>query len=191
MSSSGEQLKVGIVMGSDSDLETMQHTGRALRGLGFQECIDYEERVLSAHRTPDEMVEYGAEAEQRGLEVIVAGAGGSADLPGMVASKTFLPVLAVAVTKSPDVMNLALASMIGMPEGKPLPVFQGEKGAFNAGLFSARLLMRGNRRLRKAYEKYNEELRQTSLEKDKELRELGAQTYLRNKRVERSERDFG
>lgn len=173
-------LRVGIIMGSDHDLMVMRHVGRALGELGLVPGADYEERVVSAHRTPARMVEYARSAEGRGLRVVVAGAGGSAHLPGMVASETFLPVLGVAVTSSPDTMNRALASMIGMPEGKPLATFQAEAGAFNAGLFAARLLISaGDAELREAYRRYEEALAAAVVAKDEALRSAGADGYLR------------
>src|ERR1700739_4833459 len=108
-------MRVGIIMGSDSDLTVLRHVGGALKKLGLKSGTDFEERVISAHRTPKEMMKYAQEAEARGLQLIVAGAGGSAHLPGLVASETTVPVLGVAITKSPDTLNRALGSMIGMP----------------------------------------------------------------------------
>lgn len=175
-----EGLRVGIIMGSDSDLKVMQHVGRALTTLGLKANEDYEERIISAHRTPHRMAEYAADAQSRGLKVIVAGAGGSAHLPGMVASETLLPVLGVAITSSPDTLNRALGSLIGMPEGKPLATFQGDAGAFNAGLFAARLLLPQDPELEKAYGEYEAELKGSVIKKDGQLREIGAQEYLRS-----------
>jgi 5-(carboxyamino)imidazole ribonucleotide mutase len=177
--SRSENIRVGIILGSDSDLPTMRHAARALRALGLEHAADYEERVISAHRTPDLMRDYAESAEDRGLEVIIAGAGGSAHLQGMTASETIIPVLGVAITKNPDVMNRALGSCIGMPEGKPLAVFQGETGAFNAGLFAGRLMARRDPEIRLRYLEYNEELRVASLDKDEELHRLGSEEYLR------------
>ncbi len=174
-----DRLRVGIIMGSDSDLKVMRHVGRALTTLGLEANNDYEERVVSAHRTPRRMAEYGASARDRGLKVIVAGAGGSAHLPGMVASETLLPVLGVAITTSPDTLNRALGSMIGMPEGKPLATFQGEAGAFNAGLFAARLLLPYDAKLEGAYLDYEAELERLTVERDARLAEIGGEAYLR------------
>src|SRR5665213_1504855 len=111
MAAGAESLKVGVIMGSDSDLGIMRHTGRALRDAGLEPLVDYEMRVISAHRTSDVMGEYAAEAVERGLQVIVAGAGGSAHLPGMVASETTLPVLGVAATSHPEIINRPLRSL--------------------------------------------------------------------------------
>ena len=171
-------LRVGVIMGSDSDLTTMRHVGRALTLLGLRATVDYEERVVSAHRTPRAMARYAAEAAERGLQVVVAGAGGSAHLPGMVASETTLPVLGVAVTSSPDTMNRALGSMIGMPEGKPLAVFQGPSGAFNAGLFAARVLALGDPALARALAEHDAGLAAAVEGRDRRLAALGAETYL-------------
>jgi phosphoribosylaminoimidazole carboxylase PurE protein len=177
---------VGIIMGSDSDLGVMQHVGRALNVMGLEQGVDYEERVVSAHRTPAAMVEYAQAAEERGLRVIVAGAGGSAHLQGMTASETILPVLGVAITSNPDVMNRALGSCIGMPEGKPLATFQDKAGAFNAGLFAVRLLIQTGVRpgLRRAYLDYDKGLEDEVRIKDVNLHGLGAKDYLERKRRE-------
>lgn len=173
-----QNLRIGIIMGSHSDLKVMRHVGRALTKLGLKSTVDYEERVISAHRTPIAMADYASTAQARGLEVIVAGAGGSAHLPGMVASETILPVLGVAITNNPDVMNRALGSMIGMPEGKPLAVFQGEAGAFNAGLFAARIIGRNNPELQQAYRLYEDAMRSDVKAKDSTLRALGAEEFI-------------
>jgi len=133
---------VGVIMGSDSDMGTMRETGQALREAGLQPIVDYEFRVVSAHRTPHFMTQYAEEAAERGLQVIVAGAGGSAHLPGMVASETTLPVAGVAVTSNPSTLNRALGSLIGMPEGKPLATFQAKAGAYQAGVFASRIILR-------------------------------------------------
>lgn len=175
---SPEQLKIGIIMGSDSDLKVMRHAGRALTRLGLESKEDYEERVISAHRTPGAMTEYAQTALARGIHVIIAGAGGSAHLPGMTASETLVPVLGVAITSQPDTLNRALGSMIGMPEGKPLATFQGEAGAFNAGLFAARILALHDPLLRNRYGEYETALRSEVLAKDAKLADLGSDAYI-------------
>lgn len=128
---------VGVVMGSDSDWTVMQHACTVLDEFG----IAHEARVVSAHRTPDEMFAYAETAQARGLRVIIAGAGGSAHLPGMIASKTVLPVLGVPVT-SRNLRGLdSLLSIVQMPKGVPVACFAvGEAGAANAGLFAAAML---------------------------------------------------
>jgi len=128
---------VGVIMGSKSDWETLQHTASTLDELG----VPYEVRVVSAHRTPDQMFEYAASAESRGLEVIIAGAGGAAHLPGMVAAKTLLPVLGVPVESRTLAGVDSLLSIVQMPAGVPVGTLSiGKAGAINAALFSAALL---------------------------------------------------
>ncbi|HEX5726792.1 MAG TPA: 5-(carboxyamino)imidazole ribonucleotide mutase [Longimicrobiaceae bacterium] len=129
--------RVGIIMGSRSDHETMQEAARVLDELG----IAYELEVVSAHRTPDRMFAYAEEAEGRGLEVIIAGAGGAAHLPGMTAAKTVLPVIGVPVLSSALKGIDSLLSIVQMPRGVPVAtVAIGKAGAANAGLLAARIL---------------------------------------------------
>jgi 5-(carboxyamino)imidazole ribonucleotide mutase len=133
---SGQPL-VGVIMGSSSDWETMEHAVKTLQELG----VPYETRVVSAHRTPDLLFEYAASAEKRGIEVIVAGAGGAAHLPGMTASKTVLPVLGVPV-ESKALKGLdSLLSIAQMPGGIPVGTLAiGKAGAINAALLAAAIL---------------------------------------------------
>lgn len=128
---------VGVIMGSKSDWETMQHTVAMLQDL----AIPHETKVVSAHRTPDLLFRYAASAADRGLEVIIAGAGGAAHLPGMAASKTHLPVLGVPV-QSHALHGLdSLLSIAQMPGGIPVATFAiGKAGATNAALFAAEIL---------------------------------------------------
>ena len=130
---------VGIVMGSRSDWETMQHAAAKLEALG----VPHEVRVVSAHRTPDVLFDYAATAKARGLRAIIAGAGGAAHLPGMLASKTAVPVLGVPVqSKALNGMD-SLLSIVQMPAGVPVATFAiGNAGAANAGLFAAAMLAR-------------------------------------------------
>ena len=132
-----DQPLVGIVMGSRSDWETMQHAAEQLDALG----VPYEVKVVSAHRTPDRMFTYAEEAGPRGLRAIIAGAGGAAALPGMLASKTAVPVLGVPVqSKALSGMD-SLLSIVQMPAGIPVATFAiGRAGAANAALFAAALL---------------------------------------------------
>jgi len=129
--------KVGVIMGSKSDWETMRHAALTLEQLG----IAHEVRVVSAHRTPDLLFEYAASAKERGLEVIIAGAGGAAHLPGMTAAKTPLPVLGVPV-ESHSLKGLdSLLSIVQMPAGIPVATLAiGRAGAVNAALLAASIL---------------------------------------------------
>ena len=128
---------VGIVMGSRSDWETMQHAAQKLEALG----VPFEVKVVSAHRTPDVLFSYAEEAGPRGLRAIIAGAGGAAHLPGMIAAKTAVPVLGVPVqSKALNGMD-SLLSIVQMPAGIPVATFAiGNAGASNAALFAAAML---------------------------------------------------
>ena len=130
-------VQVGVIMGSKSDWETMEHACNVLEELG----IAYEKKVISAHRTPDLMFRYAEEAAGRGLRVIIAGAGGAAHLPGMVAAKTMLPVIGVPV-QSKALKGLdSLLSIVQMPGGIPVAtVAIGRAGATNAGLLAAQII---------------------------------------------------
>lgn len=129
--------RVGIVMGSRSDWDTMQHAATRLEALG----IAHEVRVVSAHRTPDVLFDYAASAQSRGLRAIIAGAGGAAHLPGMLAAKTVVPVLGVPVqSKALNGLD-SLLSIVQMPAGVPVATFAiGNAGAANAALFAAAML---------------------------------------------------
>jgi 5-(carboxyamino)imidazole ribonucleotide mutase len=128
---------VGVIMGSTSDWDTMQHACRILEELG----IPYEKKVVSAHRTPDYMFTYAEEAAGRGIKVIIAGAGGAAHLPGMVAAKTNLPVIGVPVqSKALNGLD-SLMSIVQMPGGTPVATMAiGTAGATNAGLMAVQIL---------------------------------------------------
>ncbi|HED33815.1 MAG TPA: 5-(carboxyamino)imidazole ribonucleotide mutase [Gammaproteobacteria bacterium] len=129
--------KVGVVMGSSSDWPVMKHAVQQLEAFG----IEYEMRVVSAHRTPDLLFEYAATARERGLACIIAGAGGAAHLPGMLASKTTLPILGVPVNSKYLKGMDSLLSIVQMPKGIPVATFAiGEAGAANAGLYAVSLL---------------------------------------------------
>jgi len=128
---------IGIVMGSNSDWPTMQAAAKVLKEFG----VPFEARVVSAHRTPDLMFEYAEAARGRGLRAIIAGAGGAAHLPGMIAAKTTLPVLGVPVQSKALSGKDSLLSIVQMPKGIPVATFAiGEAGAANAGLFAVSLL---------------------------------------------------
>lgn len=129
--------RIGIVMGSASDWRIMQHAATLLERFG----IDFEARVLSAHRMPDDMFAYAQAAQARGLRAIIAGAGGAAHLPGMLAAKTLVPVLGVPVPSAYLNGQDALWSIVQMPQGVPVATFAiGEPGAANAALFATALL---------------------------------------------------
>ena len=142
---------VGIIMGSQSDWETMQHAAQQLTDLD----VPHEVRVVSAHRTPDLLFEYASSAASRGLEVIIAGAGGAAHLPGMCASKTPLPVLGVPVESKALKGMDSLLSIVQMPGGIPVATLAiGKAGAINAALLATSILGNKYPPYREAYEKF-------------------------------------
>jgi 5-(carboxyamino)imidazole ribonucleotide mutase len=157
---------VGVIMGSTSDWETMKHACEILDELN----VPYEKKVVSAHRTPDYMFEYAENARNRGLKVIVAGAGGAAHLPGMVAAKTTLPVIGVPVqSKALNGLD-SLLSIVQMPGGVPVAtVAIGKAGATNAGLLAAEILSTGDQSLADKLDTRREELRLKVLESSDEL----------------------
>ncbi len=153
--------QVGIIMGSDSDLPVMQEAASALDEFG----VTHEVRVISAHRTPQAMIVYAERAAERGLQVIIAGAGGAAALPGMVASATVLPVIGVPVPlKHLDGMD-SLLSIVQMPAGIPVATV-GVGNARNAGLLAVRMLAASDEALRERIGEFQESLRQLVTEKD-------------------------
>ena len=155
---------VGVVMGSDSDWPVMQAAAGALDEFD----VPYAADVVSAHRMPREMIAYGEQAEQRGLRVIIAGAGGAAHLPGMLASVTPLPVIGVPVPLQ-DLDGLdSLLSIVQMPEGVPVATV-GTGKARNAGLLAVRILATEDAKLRARMEEFQSGLAQTVLEKDARL----------------------
>lgn len=132
---------VGVVMGSNSDWKVMQHAVAVLKDFG----VAHEARVVSAHRTPDVLYRYAESAAGRGLQCVIAGAGGAAHLPGMLAAKTTLPVLGVPVTSRALKGLDSLLSIVQMPKGVPVATFAiGEAGAANAGLFAVAMLALGD-----------------------------------------------
>ena len=138
-------------MGSTSDWSTLEHAAQTLDGLG----VLYEKRVVSAHRTPDLMVEYAKTAASRGLKVIIAGAGGAAHLPGMTASLTPLPVLGVPVESHTLKGVDSLLSIVQMPGGVPVATFAiGKAGAINAALFAASILAHGDAKIKAAFDAF-------------------------------------
>lgn len=164
---------VGLIMGSISDWSTLEHAARVLEELG----VPYEKRVVSAHRTPQRLVEYATTAEARGLKCVIAGAGGAAHLPGMVASMTVLPVLGVPVqSKALNGLD-SLLSIVQMPGGVPVATFAiGKPGAINAALFAVSLLAIEDAALREKLHQFR--VRQTAavLDSQQQLNQPPAQS---------------
>lgn len=155
-----EKVVVAIVMGSDSDWPTMKHAATILDDFG----INYKAEVVSAHRTPDLMYSFASDAESNGFKVIIAGAGGAAHLPGMIASKTNLPVLGVPIKTTYLEGKDSLLSIIQMPKGVPVATFAiGEAGAYNAALFVVRLLSEQNKDLKDKLEEFSKNQEQKVL----------------------------
>ncbi len=152
-----EQPVVSVIMGSQSDWDVMQHAAKVLKDFG----VAFETRVVSAHRTPDAMFEFAEGARGRGLKCVIAGAGGAAHLPGMVASKTTLPVLGVPVPSRHLAGQDSLYSIVQMPKGIPVATFAiGEAGAANAGLFAVSLLAAADAELAAKLADYREKLKE-------------------------------
>lgn len=150
-------VRVGIIMGSISDWETIKHACSTLDELG----IEYEKEVVSAHRTPDDMFEYAKTAKSRGLQVIIACAGGAAHLPGMVASQTTLPVIGVPVKTSALGGMDSLLSIVQMPGGVPTATMAiGPAGAKNAALFSAQIISLADTNIAIKLDNYRKKMRQ-------------------------------
>jgi 5-(carboxyamino)imidazole ribonucleotide mutase len=179
MARNAENPLVGVIMGSDSDLPHIRKIGKTFDDLE----VPYEFRIKSAHRTPEAMMEYARTARKRGLKAIIAAAGGSAHLPGMVASETILPVLGVAVESSPDPLNAAIGSMIRMPEGIPLATMgksseKSQGGAVNAALFAARILANNDEDLFRRLEDHQDKLKTGVIEKDEDLATADIDDYI-------------
>lgn len=166
-------VQVGIIMGSDSDLPVMSNAAKMLDDLG----VEYELTIVSAHRTPDKLVEYAKTAKERGLKVIIAGAGGAAHLPGMVASMTTLPVVGVPVqTKALGGVD-SLYSIVQMPPGIPVATVA-INGALNAGLLAAKILATNDEELSQKVSDYAKSLKDMVDEKAKKLEDIKYQAYL-------------
>lgn len=162
---------VGIIMGADKDLEVMSEAAKVLEEFN----IAYEMRITSAHRTPDVMTDYAETAQSRGIKVIIAGAGGSAHLPGMTASHTILPVLAVPV-KAVNHDHEALWSNIKMPTNIPLATMP-ENNARNAGLMAIEILALSDSALAQKYLAFRQKLHDDVVETDKKLQEKGWKSF--------------
>src|SRR5512144_3398092 len=151
MTSRSGSASIGVVMGSNSDWDVMQHACTILKEFG----VSFEAKVVSAHRMPDEMFAYAESARERGLKAIIAGAGGAAHLPGMLAAKTVVPVLGVPVPSRHLQGVDSLHSIVQMPKGVPVATFAiGAAGAANAALFAVALLANGDAALRTKLEAY-------------------------------------
>ena len=163
-------VKVGIIMGSDSDLPVMSKAAEILDELQ----VPYELTIVSAHRTPDRLCEYAKTAEEKGLSVIIAGAGGAAHLPGMTAAMTVLPVIGVPVqTKALGGVD-SLYSIVQMPPGIPVATV-----AINGGLLAAKILATEDAALRERLKAYSSKLEQTVLNKADKLEHIGYEAYLK------------
>lgn len=168
--------KVGILMGSDSDLPIMSKAAKMLEDFG----IEYEMRVISAHREPDIFVEYAQSAVDRGIDVIIAGAGGAAHLPGMCAAMFPLPVIGVPIhTKSVGGVD-SLYSIVQMPSGIPVATVAID-GAANAAILAAKMLSISDMELRKKLADYKDGLRDQVVAKDEKLNKIGYEAYLAEK----------
>ena len=165
--------KVGILMGSDSDLPVMGKAAKMLEDFG----IDYEMKEISAHREPDIFVDYAKTAQERGIEVIIAGAGGAAHLPGMCAAIFPLPVIGVPIhTKSLGGVD-SLYSIVQMPSGIPVATVAID-GAANAAILAAKMLSISDKELRQKLAEYKESLKKQVAAKDEKLGEIGYEAYL-------------
>ncbi|MEO1466151.1 MAG: 5-(carboxyamino)imidazole ribonucleotide mutase [Cyanobacteria bacterium J06631_6] len=164
---------IGIIMGSDSDLPTMEKAIAVCKDF----AVSHEVAIISAHRTPDRMVEYARTAHQRGIKVIIAGAGGAAHLPGMVASLTPLPTIGVPVTTRQLQGVDSLYSIVQMPRGIPVATVA-IGNAQNAGLLAVQILATSDMQLQAKVEQYRRNLAQTVLDKQDRLDKLGYQAYL-------------
>ena len=168
--------KVGILMGSDSDLPIMKKAADTLKELG----IEFEMRIISAHRMPDIFVSYASEARDRGISVIIAGAGGAAHLPGMCAALFDLPVIGIPIhTKSLGGVD-SLYSIVQMPGGIPVATVAID-GAVNAALLAAKMLAISDESLLDRLKTYKENMKQGVIKKDEKLNDIGYDEYLSSK----------
>jgi len=170
--------RVGVIMGSDSDLPVMKEVAEILD----QFEVEYELTVVSAHRTPDRLYNYAETAEEKGLDVIIAGAGGAAHLPGMVAAVTTVPVIGVPVKTSKLSGLDSLYSIVQMPPGVPVATVA-INGAKNAALLAVQILARSDEELNQKQKDYRQEMKEKVLETADKLEDMGYQDYL-----ERSEK---
>ena len=171
---------VGVIMGSDSDLPIMRHASETL--VDFD--VPHENRIVSAHRTPERMALYARNAKDRGLKAIIAGAGGSAHLQGMTASETILPVMGVSIGSDKDPLMAAVGSQIKMHEGKQIAyIGEGKKGAVNAALYAVRILALSDPELSQAYYDYIQNMSNGVDKKDRQLASKGPASYLADREL--------
>ncbi len=171
-----QNIKVSIIMGSDSDLEIMSEAGKILEDFN----ISYEISVVSAHRTPDTLYKYATSVEKQGIKIIIAGAGGSAHLPGMTASMTTLPVIGVPIkTKTMDGLD-SLLSIAQMPPGIPVATVA-INGAKNAGLLAIQILALEDKNLREKFSTLKKKTNSEVKIKSDKLKKVGYKKYLENK----------
>ncbi len=164
-------------MGSDSDLYIMKEASQILADFD----IPHEIKIVSAHRTPTYMFDYAQNAEQRGIKVIIAGAGGSAHLPGMVASLTSIPVIGVPIKSSSSINGIdSLLSIVQMPPGIPVATMA-INGAKNAGILACSILATHSNKLSSKIKEFKKHMEQGIISKDKNLKDLGFENYLKNK----------
>ena len=166
-------IDVGIIMGSDSDLPVMREAALVLEELG----VAYELTIVSAHRTPNRMTEYASSAFNRGLKVIIAGAGGAAHLPGMTAAMTSLPVIGVPIKTSTMNGIDSLYSIVQMPKGVPVATV-GINGAKNAGILAVQIVATGNKKLHNLIEKFRKAQENEVLVKAERLERVGFKEYV-------------
>jgi phosphoribosylaminoimidazole carboxylase PurE protein len=166
MAQKGQQPRVGILMGSDSDLEVMREAEKRLDYFG----IGYETRIMSAHRTPEKAAEYAATAEQRGLDVIIAGAGAAAHLAGAIAANTTLPVIGIPIDSSSLKGLDALLATVQMPAGIPVATMAiGKAGAANAGIFAAQIVSRKDSKVAAKLIEFKKEMAAGVEDRDRKL----------------------
>jgi 5-(carboxyamino)imidazole ribonucleotide mutase len=173
---SKENIQVSIIMGSDSDLEVMQEVAKCLEEFG----VNYEISVVSAHRTPDKLFTYATNTKERGIKVIIAGAGGSAHLPGMTASMTTIPVIGVPIkTKTMDGID-SLLSIVQMPPGVPVATVA-INASRNAGLLAVEILAISDKNLEEKLVTYKEKMNKEVKIKSDKLLKFGYKKYIENK----------
>ncbi|HSF00435.1 MAG TPA: 5-(carboxyamino)imidazole ribonucleotide mutase [Nitrososphaeraceae archaeon] len=168
------KIQVAIIMGSDSDLKVMKETAEILEYFD----IEYELTIVSAHRTPERMFQYASNAIEKGIKVIIAGAGGAAHLPGMIASLTSIPVIGVPIKSSTSLEGLdSLLSIVQMPPGIPVATV-GINGSKNAGILACQILGTQNNLLLDKLEKYKKDIKNQVISKANKLEEIGWKEYL-------------